>query len=120
MSAFGRGTRIRTILGHGQIMSAFGRGTGEAGAVDRGAWNPTAGGVALSDRCGSRCRELGCRHRGAACCEPQYTTVVDRRLVVAIRAYDSDSSWRGIDVVFAIATNAGDVQRRAIRATASR
>ena len=47
------------------------------------------------------------------------TTVVDRRLVVAIRAYNSDSSWRGIDVVFAIGTNAGDVQRRAIRATAS-
>src|SRR5438876_11167434 len=53
-------------------MSAFGRGPREARAVDRGAWNPTASGVALSDRCGSRCREVRCRYCGAAFGEPEY------------------------------------------------
>src|SRR5271157_2585005 len=48
------------------------------------------------------------------------TTVVDRRWVVAIRAYGSDSSWRGIDVVFATRTNAAGAQCRATRAIAMR
>jgi hypothetical protein len=45
------------------------------------------------------------------------TTVVDRGLVGATLACDSGRSWHGIDVVFATATNAKDVQGRAIRAT---
>jgi hypothetical protein len=37
-----------------------------------------------------------------------------------IRAFDSGSTWPGIDVVFATGTNAAGVQCRAIRATAFR
>jgi len=48
------------------------------------------------------------------------TTVVDRALAAAIRAFDSGSAWLGIDVAFATGTNAADVQGRAIRATAFR
>jgi hypothetical protein len=48
------------------------------------------------------------------------TTVVDRALAAASRAFDSGSRWPGIDVVFAIETNAADVQDCAIRATAFR
>jgi hypothetical protein len=48
------------------------------------------------------------------------TTVVDRVGAEANRAFDSGSTWLGIDVVFATGTNAADVQDRAIRATAIR
>jgi beta-glucosidase len=48
------------------------------------------------------------------------TTVVDRVGAEANRAFDSGSTWLGIDVVFATGTNAADVRDRAIRATAIR
>jgi hypothetical protein len=48
------------------------------------------------------------------------TTVVDRRSAESIRAFDSGSTWRGIDVVFATRTNAAGVQCRATRAIATR
>ena len=48
------------------------------------------------------------------------TTVVDRMQAGLIRAFDSGSTWPGIDVVFATGTNAAGVQCRAIRATAFR
>ena len=48
------------------------------------------------------------------------TTVVDRVQAAVNRAFDSGSTWLGIDVVFATGTNAADVQVRALRATAFR
>jgi hypothetical protein len=46
------------------------------------------------------------------------TTVVDKRLVAEILVCGSGNAARGIGVVFAIGTSAGDSQRRAIRARA--
>ena len=46
------------------------------------------------------------------------TTVADRRLAAAIRAFDSGSRVHGIGVVFASETSRAGVQRRAILATA--
>jgi hypothetical protein len=53
-------------------------------------------------------------------CRINSTAVVDNRLVFANLAFDSGSTWRETDIVFATGTNAGDVQGRAIRATAFR
>jgi hypothetical protein len=47
------------------------------------------------------------------------TTVVDRRPVEAILAFDSGSEEHGTDVSFAIGTSKEDAQRRAIRARAA-
>ena len=48
------------------------------------------------------------------------TTVVDRMRAEAIRAFDSGSTELGIDVVFAMRTNAAGAQCRATRAIATR
>src|ERR1039458_8987272 len=48
------------------------------------------------------------------------TTVVDRRSAETNLAFDSGSTWLGIDVVFSTGTNAAGVQGRAIRATTFR
>ena len=48
------------------------------------------------------------------------TTVVDRMRAEAIRVFDSGSTWRGIDAVFAPRTKAAGVQCRATRAIAEK
>src|ERR1035441_7375262 len=54
------------------------------------------------------------------CGEGASTTVVDRRSAETNLAFDSGSTWLGIDVVFSTGTNAAGVQGRAIRATTFR
>jgi hypothetical protein len=63
---------------------------------------------------------LNLARRGSVQPKLPNTTVVDRVGAEANRAFDSGSTWLGIDVVFATGTNAADVQDRAIRATAIR
>ncbi len=53
-------------------------------------------------------------HEGCACVSS--TTVVDRRLVAAIRAFGSGSEEHETGAVFAIATSGEDAQRRTILA----
>jgi hypothetical protein len=57
--------------------------------------------------------------RGIDAIQPN-TTVVDRRSAGSIRAFDSGSTWRETDVVFATRTNAAGVQGRATLAIAMR
>ena len=49
-----------------------------------------------------------------------YKRQVDRRSAETNLAFDSGSTWLGIDVVFSTGTNAAGVQGRAIRATTFR
>jgi hypothetical protein len=60
--------------------------------------------------------EAGVRGGGHLCLS---TTVVDSRSAEPICAFDSGSTWRGIDVAFATRTNAAGAQCRATRAIAT-
>ena len=59
---------------------------------------------------------MGCLRRLWRKTNSSSTTVVDRRLVVAIRAFGSGSEEHETGAVFAIATSGEDAQRRTILA----
>src|ERR1035438_10122926 len=74
--------------------------------------------IRMRDRAHKRPGELRAQPIGDVRCPS--TTVVDSMQAGLIRAFDTGSTWPGIDVVFVTGTNAAGVQCRAIRATAFR